>query len=186
MRNHPGGAFGEKSHYQSRTIFIPKNKPEVSRNLTIKDVIISISSSKHGIIVVTDNGNIIGVITDGDLRRMLSEKENFTGISAKDIMSKNPKTIEKEAFGKKKQAMQILKQNNIGQLVVTQQGEYLGIIDLHKLLDEGMILSLNTMETKGAVFFRPFGRVERASPKVCFIHFGNGYTYWDKYQLGSR
>ncbi len=105
-------------------------------NATIKEVIISISSSKHGITVITENEEIKGVITDGDLRRMLSERDSISGIFARDIMSKNPKTIEKSALAK--EAMQILKQNNIGQLVVTDHGQYFGIIDLHRLLDEGI------------------------------------------------
>lgn len=133
---HPGGALGKNLTAKVEQ-FLSQNKPEVSENANIKEVIISISSSKHGITVVVQNGKIIGVITDGDLRRMLSQKDDFSGITAKDIMSKNPKTIEKEVLAK--EAMQILKQNNIGQLVVTHQGEYFGIIDLHRLLDEGII-----------------------------------------------
>lgn len=132
---HPGGALGKNLTARVEQ-FLSQNKPEVSENASIKEVIIAISSSKHGITVVTNGGKITGVITDGDLRRMLSERENFTGISARDIMSKKPKTIEKNALAK--QAMQILKQNNIGQLVVTQNGEYFGIIDIHRLLDEGI------------------------------------------------
>ena len=68
---------------------------------------------------------------------MLSEKDNISNIFAKDIMSKNPKTIEKEALAK--EALVLLKENNIGQLIVTNQGKYFGIIDLHKLLDEGIV-----------------------------------------------
>lgn len=133
---HPGGALG-KNLLAKVEQFLSQNKPEVNENATIKEVIIAISSSKHGITVVTNKGKITGVITDGDLRRMLSEKENFSEILAKDIMSKKPKSIEKDALAK--DAMKILKQNNIGQLVVTNQGEYFGIIDIHKLLDEGIV-----------------------------------------------
>lgn len=132
---HPGGALGKNLTAKVEQ-FLSLNKPEVRENANIKEVIISISSSKHGITVVTEQGKIIGVITDGDLRRMLSEKEDFSGILAKDIMSKNPKTIDKEVLAK--EAMQVLKQNNIGQLVVTKNGEYFGIIDIHTLLDEGI------------------------------------------------
>ena len=121
---HPGGALGKQTAKVEQ--FLSQNKPKVDINATIKEVIISISSSKHG----------ITVITDGDLRRMLSERDSISGIFARDIMSKNPKTIEKSALAK--EAMQILKQNNIGQLVVTDHGQYFGIIDLHRLLDEGI------------------------------------------------
>ena len=131
---HPGGALGKQTSKVEQ--FLSQNKPKVDINATIKEVIISISSSKHGITVITENEEIKGVITDGDLRRMLSERDSISGIFARDIMSKNPKTIEKSALAK--EAMQILKQNNIGQLVVTDHGKYFGIIDLHRLLDEGI------------------------------------------------
>ncbi|MEG0761631.1 MAG: CBS domain-containing protein, partial [Chryseobacterium sp.] len=77
-----------------------------------------------------------GVITDGDLRRMLMKEDNLSKVLAKDIMSLNPKTVERNLLAK--DAMKILKDNNIGQLVVTENGKYFGIIDLHKLLDEGI------------------------------------------------
>lgn len=132
---HPGGSLGKNLTAKVEQ-FVSEQKPLVEVNSTIKDVIVSISSSKHGITVVTENENIIGVITDGDLRRMLLKTENLSGISAKDIMSKNPKTIEKDTLAKA--AMTILKENNIGQLIVTDNGNYFGIIDLHRLLDEGI------------------------------------------------
>ncbi len=132
---HPGGSLGKNLTAKVEQ-FLSSQKPEVKENADIKEVIISISGSKHGVTVVTDNEHILGVITDGDLRRMLLKTDNIGGISAKDIMSKNPKTVEKEALAK--EAMTILKQNNIGQLIVTENGKYFGIIDLHRLLDEGI------------------------------------------------
>ena len=132
---HPGGSIGKNLTAKVEQ-FLSSQKPMVEENSTIKDVIFSISSSKHGITVVLENGVISGVITDGDLRRMLLKTDNIGGILAKDIMSKNPKTIEKEALAK--EALFILKQNNIGQLIVTENGNYFGIIDLHRLLDEGI------------------------------------------------
>jgi len=132
---HPGGSLG-KNLISKVDDFLSSQKPQVTENDTVKDVIISISSSRHGITVVTEKEEIIGVITDGDLRRMLLRGEDISKVLAKDIMSANPKTIEKTALAK--EAMQILKDNNIGQLVVTENGKYFGIIDLHKLLDEGI------------------------------------------------
>lgn len=132
---HPGGSIG-KNLIAKVEQFISSQKPLVEENSTIKDVIFSISSSKHGITVVMDGHKISGVITDGDLRRMLLKTDNIGGILAKDIMSKNPKTVEKDALAK--EALTVLKQNNIGQLIVTENGNYFGIIDLHKLLDEGI------------------------------------------------
>lgn len=132
---HPGGNLG-KNLTATVEQFLSNQKPEVKEDANIRDVIISISSSKHGITVVTKGDEILGVITDGDLRRMLMNNEDVSTILAKNIMSKNPKTIEKNILAKS--AMKILKDNNIGQLVVTENGKYYGIIDLHKLLDEGI------------------------------------------------
>lgn len=132
---HPGGSLGKNLTAKVEQ-FLSSQKPQVSEESSIRDVIISISGSSHGITVVTDEEKIIGVITDGDLRRMLMNGDDVSKVLAKDIMSANPKTVEKEALAK--QAMKILKDNNIGQLIVTENGKYFGIIDLHKLLDEGI------------------------------------------------
>lgn len=132
---HPGGSLG-KNLTSSVGQYLSQQRPEVAEDASIKDVIISISASSHGITVVTNDRKITGVITDGDLRRMLIKNDNLSGIIAKDIMSKNPKMIDKNALAK--EAMRILKENNIGQLIVTEEGNYCGIIDLHRLLDEGI------------------------------------------------
>lgn len=132
---HPGGSLG-KNLTSKVEQFLSSQKPQVTEDSSIRDVIISISASSHGITVVTNEDQIIGVITDGDLRRMLMKGEDISKVSAKDIMSAHPRTIEKEALAK--EAMKVLKENNIGQLVVTENGKYFGIIDLHKLLDEGI------------------------------------------------
>ena len=132
---HPGGSLGKNLTARVEQ-FVSEQRPLVEVNSSIKDVIFSISSSKHGITVVTDQEKIVGVITDGDLRRMLLKTENLTGIVAKNLMSANPKTVDKNALAK--EAMTVLKQNNIGQLIVTDNGNYFGIIDLHRLLDEGI------------------------------------------------
>lgn len=133
---HPGGSLGKNLTAKVEQ-FLSVNKPQVSAEASIKEVIISISSSKHGVTVVVENESILGVITDGDLRRMLMNTENLSDILAKDIMSKNPKTIEKDALAK--EAMKMLKDNNIGQLIVTEKEAYFGIIDLHRLLEEGIV-----------------------------------------------
>ena len=132
---HPGGSLGKNLTAKVEQ-FVSKNKPEVTSQASIRDVIISVSGSKHGITVVVENGDIIGVITDGDIRRMLLDQDDISQVRASDIISKNPKTIDKNSLAK--EAMLILKQYNIGQLVVTDQNQYYGIIDIHKLLDEGI------------------------------------------------
>ena len=132
---HPGGSLGKNLTAKVEQ-FLSSQKPQVSENAGIRDIIISVSGSTHGITVVTDSEAITGVITDGDLRRMLMSEADLSKISAKDIMSKNPKSIYKNSLAK--DAMAILKEKNIGQLIVTENGKYFGIIDIHRLLDEGI------------------------------------------------
>ncbi|MDP9955677.1 arabinose-5-phosphate isomerase [Epilithonimonas hungarica] len=132
---HPGGSLGKNLTAKVEQ-FVSQNKPEVSPESSIRDVIISVSGSKHGITVVIDNENIVGVITDGDIRRMLLDQDDISKVKASDIISKNPKIIDKDNLAK--EAMQILKEYNIGQLIVTNGGKYYGIIDIHTLLDEGI------------------------------------------------
>ena len=132
---HPGGSLG-KNLTAKVGQFLSSQKPQVSATANIREIIISVSGSSHGITVVTDGEEITGVITDGDLRRMLLSEQDLSKISAKDIMSVNPKSVDKNALAK--EAMQILKDKNIGQLIVTDSGKYHGIIDIHRLLDEGI------------------------------------------------
>ena len=132
---HPGGNLG-KNLTATVAQFISDQKPSVAENATIKEVIFSISSSRHGVTTVTNNEKILGIITDGDLRRMLEKTDDFSKISAKDIMSNSPKTIDRNALAK--EAMEVLKEKNIGQLIVTENNKYFGIIDIHRLLDEGI------------------------------------------------
>ena len=132
---HPGGSLGKNLTAKVEQFLSPQ-KPQVSENANIREIIISVSGSSHGITVVTDNEKITGVITDGDLRRMLLSEQDLSKIIAKDIMSAHPKSIDKNALAK--EAMQILKDKNIGQLIVTEHGKYHGIIDIHRLLDEGI------------------------------------------------
>jgi len=132
---HPGGSLGKNLTAKVEQ-FVSQNKPEVSPESGIRDVIISVSGSKHGITVVIENENIMGVITDGDIRRMLLNQDDISKVKASDIISKNPKSVDKNQLAK--EAMQILKQFNIGQLIVTDKGKYYGIIDIHTLLDEGI------------------------------------------------
>ena len=132
---HPGGSLGKNLTAKVEQ-FVSNNKPEVELETSIRDVIISVSGSKHGITVVVENEKIIGVITDGDIRRMLLNQDDISKVKASDIISKNPKTIDKNKLAK--EAMQILKEYNIGHLVVTNDDQYFGIIDIHKLLDEGI------------------------------------------------
>ncbi len=133
---HPGGSLGKNLTAKVEQ-FLSSQKPQVSEKANIRDVIISVSGSTHGVTVVTKNEEILGVITDGDLRRMLmTNNDDVSNVTAAEIMSKNPKSIDKNELAK--EAMKILKDKNIGQLIVTDQGKYFGIVDLHRLLDEGI------------------------------------------------
>lgn len=132
---HPGGSLGKNLTAKVEQ-FVSQNKPQVSPESGIKDVIISVSASKHGITVVIEKEEIVGVITDGDIRRMLMNQDDIKNVKAADIISRDPKTIDKNKLAK--EAMQMLKQYNIGQLIVTDKGQYYGIIDIHTLLDEGI------------------------------------------------
>jgi len=134
---HPGGALGKKLFLKVKDVYINNEKPVVNIDSSIKDVILEISSKRLGITAVTENNKLIGVITDGDLRRMLQKVTNFTGLQARDIMSENPKTILSNKLAVN--ALSMMKKNNITQLVVAEDDNYLGVIHLHDLLKEGIV-----------------------------------------------
>ncbi len=134
---HPGGALGKKLYMRVEDVMQKKDIPSVQPHDGIKDVIIEISSKRLGTTAVLDESKLVGVITDGDLRRMLEANHSIEGLSAKDIMSKNPKTILKDALAI--DALQEMEKNNITQLFVVLDGAYLGVIHLHDLLKEGII-----------------------------------------------
>jgi len=134
---HPGGSLGKKLYMRVEDVMQKKDIPSVNPDAAIKDVIMEISSKRLGTTAVLDDSKVVGVITDGDLRRMLEAHQNIENLSAKDIMSKNPKTILQEALAI--DALQIMEDNNITQLLVVINDEYVGVIHLHDLLKEGII-----------------------------------------------
>lgn len=134
---HPGGALGKKLYLKVGDIASQNQKPIVKPNDSIKSVIVEISSKRLGATAVVDNGNLVGVITDGDLRRMLEKTDAISSLKASDIMNKTPKQIEAEELAVS--AMQLLEQYNITQLIVTDKGKYHGFVHLHDLLKEGII-----------------------------------------------
>ena len=134
---HPGGALGKRLLWTVENIVDPERKPSVHPDSSISEVINSLTSGRHGITVMIDENKIIGVITDGDLRRMLLNNETFHHLTAKDIASMNPKTINKAE--KAREALAILRHNSIGQLVVVdEENHYFGILDIHSILNEGI------------------------------------------------
>lgn len=134
---HPGGALGKRLLWKVENMVDPSRKPSVSPDSTIAEVINSLTSGKHGITAVLENNQIVGVITDGDLRRMLLKYTDFQHLQAKDIATMNPKTIQKATLAR--EALALLRQNSIGQLVVVDEDNtYYGIVDIHSILNEGI------------------------------------------------
>jgi arabinose-5-phosphate isomerase len=135
---HPGGSLGKTLYLQVRDMIDQNPKPQISPDATIKDVIIEISEKRLGTAAVVDGSNIVGVITDGDIRRMLEADVDINTSTAKDIMSKNPKTIEQSALAV--DALEMMEENNITQLLATdERGEYSGVVHLHDLIKEGIL-----------------------------------------------
>ena len=134
---HPGGALGKKLYLRVQDISSANEKPKVTPTTSIKDVIVEITEKMLGVTAVVEDDAIIGIITDGDLRRMLSKVDNFSGLNAKDIMSPNPKRIKAEAMAI--DALEVMETNGISQLLVEENGKYSGIVHLHDLIKEGII-----------------------------------------------
>lgn len=135
---HPGGALGKKLYLRVSELFIINEKPSVNADSLLKEVIIEITKKRLGVTVVLDKEQkLLGIITDGDLRRMLEKDLYHAGVMAKDIMTINPKTIESNELAVT--ALDIMRKNNITQLVVTRDSVYAGIIHLHDLVREGII-----------------------------------------------
>lgn len=134
---HPGGSLGKKLYLKVSDLSSQNQQPRVSPGADIKSVIIEMSSKRLGATAVVDNGKLIGVITDGDLRRMLERSETIAGLKASDIMNRDPKRIEAGELAVN--AVTMLEQYNISQLIVTDNEAYAGFIHLHDLLREGLI-----------------------------------------------
>ncbi|WP_395063639.1 SIS domain-containing protein [Flavobacterium sp.] len=134
---HPGGALGKKLLMRVNDMLDNTHKPMVTPESSIKNVIVEISEKRLGVTAVIENDKVIGIITDGDIRRMLNKTETITGLSAKDIMTKNPKTI--KSTDMVSDALNILEDFSITQLVVVDNGQYKGVIHLHDILKEGIV-----------------------------------------------
>lgn len=135
---HPGGSLGKQLYLKVGDIVEGNPVPKVHPDSPLKDVIIEISSKRLGCTaVVDDKQHLLGIITDGDLRRMLQKSVQLEGIRAADIMTPNPKSIGKDEFAVK--AMHQMQENSITQLVVTLEGRVEGFIHLHDLLKEGIV-----------------------------------------------
>ena len=134
---HPGGALGKKLLLRVKDMLDTTHTPQVSPDASIKKVIMEISEKRLGVTAVIENNQVIGIITDGDIRRMLNDRDTFAELVAKDIMTKNPKNINSSILVS--EALNVLENNAITQLVVIDNNEYKGIIHLHDILKEGIV-----------------------------------------------
>lgn len=136
-RFHPGGTLGKRLYLKLIDILSSENNPIVSRESSINEVIVEISKKRLGATAVVDNNILYGIITDGDVRRMLGEGKDFTDLKAKDIMNNSPKTIVVDSLAF--DALEVMEKNNISQLVVLDGNKYLGIVHLHEIIKEGVV-----------------------------------------------
>lgn len=137
-RFHPGGALGKKLYMRVNDIYKNNPKPQVRHDSHLDKIILEITEKRLGATaVVNENGELMGIITDGDLRRMLHRGRNFEAITAKDIMTQNPKTIDADAMAIR--AFNVMENNNITQLAVVEKNMYMGMIHLHDILKEGIV-----------------------------------------------
>lgn len=134
---HPGGALGKKLMLKVKDILDLSKKPMVELKTPIKKVIFEISEKRLGVTTVVDNEKVIGIITDGDIRRMLNENDSIQNIIAENIMSKMPKTIEANKLAV--EALNNMENNKITQLIVVENEKYIGVIHLHDILKEGIV-----------------------------------------------
>lgn len=139
-RYHPGGSLGKRLYLKVSDLYVKNEKPQVSLSTPLRDTLMEITSKRLGCTVVAEEDYILGIITDGDLRRMLNNKNiiDTQTQTAEQIMTKNPKTITADAFAV--EAFTIMQQHHITQLIVTDENnKYLGIIHIHDLITEGII-----------------------------------------------
>ncbi len=134
---HPGGSLGKKLYLRVSDIVSQNLKPEVTPETNVANAIIEISEKMLGVTAVLEEGKIVGIITDGDIRRMLKNHSEIKGLKVKDIMSKNPKTIEESNLAV--EALDILEKNKISQLLAVNKGKYTGVVHLHNLIREGIL-----------------------------------------------
>ena len=132
---HPGGSLGKKLYLRVEDL-VHNEKPTVSPTSSLHDVIIEISSKRLGAAAVLDNKTLVGLVTDGDLRRMLQKTTDLAGVCAADIMTHSPKSIHSSFLAA--EALAVMEDNNITQLIVVDDGSYKGLIHLHDILKEGI------------------------------------------------
>ncbi len=134
---HPGGSLGKRLYLRVADIAKNNQIPRVETDTDIKKVIVEISKKMLGVTAVLKDEKIVGIITDGDIRRMLNKHDNIKGLSAKDIMTANPQTVEMDTLALK--ALELMQKKGISQLLAMDKGQYKGVIHLHNLINEGIL-----------------------------------------------
>jgi arabinose-5-phosphate isomerase len=134
---HPGGALGKQLYLRVKDLYTRNERPEVNPDDSLTQVIIEMTQKRLGATGVTENGQLVGIITDGDLRRMLLKHADIESVKAREIMTPNPKTIEDNALVA--DALHKMRHNSITQLPVMSNGNYVGVIHLHDILKEGIL-----------------------------------------------
>ncbi|HEY8404833.1 MAG TPA: KpsF/GutQ family sugar-phosphate isomerase [Flavobacteriales bacterium] len=135
-RYHPGGALGKKLYTKVSDLMGDESNPQVSKDAGVRQVIVEISGKRLGATAVVENGKLLGIITDGDLRRMLEKNHDLDTVTAQQIMTASPKTIAYDALAV--EAFHLMEQNSITTLIVLHKDQYKGIIHLHDILKEGI------------------------------------------------
>lgn len=137
-RFHPGGALGKQLYMRVSDLSVQNEKPQVTSDTPVRAVILEMTSKRLGCAVVVEDGKPIGIITDGDLRRMLNHDQHVSHMKASDIMTTNPKCVAESEYAVN--ALHIMQQRSITQLiVVSDDGRYSGVVHLHDILREGII-----------------------------------------------
>ena len=134
---HPGGALGKRLYLTVGDVCIKNGVPQVKPNDIMTQAIIEISEKMLGAAAVIENGNLVGIVTDGDLRRMLMKHPNIEAVQVNEIMTKNPTTIDKTAHVA--DALNIMQSKEISVLPVMEHGKYVGMIHIHDIIKEGII-----------------------------------------------
>jgi len=134
---HPGGSLGKKLYLRVADIVANNQKPKVDINSNVKEVIVEISEKMLGVTAVMENNKVVGVVTDGDIRRMLRKHDNIGKLTARDIMTSDPKSVDVDTLAIK--ALAILQSKGISQLLAFENGSYAGVVHIHNLINEGIL-----------------------------------------------
>jgi len=134
---HPGGSLGKRLYLKVGDLAAQNEKPQVLITDSVKHVLVEITKNRLGAAAVLENGKIVGIVTDGDIRRMIETHQTISGLTAKEIMGSEPVSIQKNELAVN--ALTLMRQNNISQIIVLDENHYFGIIHLHDLLKEGII-----------------------------------------------